>query len=290
MITRRRLAALLALPLAGLAAAACSPLATFNALVPKDGGSRVAARGLAYGLGPRRMVDVYAPTEGRGPFPVMVFAYGGNWASGDRAGYAFVGHAMAAQGFLTFVFDYRLVPEVRYPAFVEDTAAAIRFARDRAAEFGGDPDRIVLSGHSAGAYNVAQAVIDRRYLREAGVPRQAIRGVAGLAGPYDFFPFTSDVAEEAFKGIEDGPATQPVNLVRGGEPAFFLAWGTEDDTVKPPNSEELARQLRRAGVRVETRAYKGVGHAGLVLALARPLRGRAGVLEDLARWARGVAG
>lgn len=290
MIDRRRFALLLSGSVASLAGAGCSPLGAFNAVVPKDGGSRLLADGLAYGPAPRQRLDVYAPTSGTGPLPVMVFCYGGNWASGTRAGYGFVGRALAAAGFVTMIFDYRLVPEVSYPAFVEDTAAAVRFAQERAADFGGDPDRIVLAGHSAGAYNVVQVVLDRGYLRRAGVPRRRIRGVAGLAGPYDFYPFTSEVAEAAFGEPADGPATQPVNLVRGGEPAFFLAWGTADETVKPRNSEELARRLRAAGVPVTTRAYPDVGHAEIVLALAQPLRDDVPVYEDLAAWARRVAG
>ncbi|WP_254606600.1 alpha/beta hydrolase, partial [Sphingomonas bacterium] len=163
------------------ATAACSPLRTFDAVVPKDGGVRLVVRGAAFGPDPRQRLDVYAPKDtpanGRSR-PVIVFFYGGSWSSGTRAGYSFVGRALAARGFVVAIPDYRLVPQVRFPAFLRDNAAAVRWVRGHIAASGGDPDRLVLAGHSAGAYDAAMLALDPRWL---GADRAAVRGWAGLA-------------------------------------------------------------------------------------------------------------
>ena len=272
--------------LLGTLAAACSPLRTFDAIVPKDGGVRVVAKNAAFGADPRQRLDLYAP---RGvaaePLPVIVFLYGGSWNSGAKAGYAFVGRALAARGFVVAIPDYRLVPAVRYPAFLEDNAAVVRWVRANAARYGGDPARIVLAGHSAGAYNAAMLALDPRWL---GADRRFVRGLIGLAGPYDFLPLDGPVVRATFGAADDLPATQPVAHVAADAPPALLATGDADRTVRPRNSDVLAARLAAAAVAVERRRYPGIGHVGLVTAIARPLRGRAPVLDDMAEFARRV--
>lgn len=280
MMTRR----LFAPGLAALAGA-CSPLRTFNAVIPTDPGARLVARGLPYGPDPRQAFDVYAP-RAAGPWPLVVFFYGGSWNSGERGGYGWAGRALAAQGFLVALPDYRLVPQVRYPAFVDDAAAAVAEARRQASRLGGDPDRVFLAGHSAGAYIAAQVVLERSFLIRAGVPEAAIRGVAGLAGPYDFLPFDVASSRAAFGSFGQPERTQPANLARGDAPPFWLATGDADSTVQPRNSETLAERLRAAGGRAEVVVYPGVDHIGIILALARPFRGRAPVLAELTAFLR----
>ena len=276
-------------PLIASAAAGCSPLRAFNTLAPTDGDVRVVARNLAFGPGPRQAMDVYAPAgAGQGPRPVLVFYYGGSWNSGQRQDYAWAGRALAAQGFVTAVPDYRLVPDVRFPAFVEDGAAAVARVRAEAPRLGGDPDRIVLCGHSAGAYIAVMLACDRRFLQRAGVPDAALRGAAGLAGPYDFFPFDAGSAIAAFGQAPDGRQTQPITFADGDEPPLWLATGDRDETVRPRNSVALAERVRAAGGRAEVKVYPGVDHVGIALALSRPFRGRAPVLADLAGFARGA--
>lgn len=262
---------------------ACSPLTAFNGLVPKDGGV-VRTANLAFGEHPRQRLDVYAPKGARG-LPIMVFIYGGSWNSGTKDGYAFVGRALAAQGFVTVIPDYRLTPEVVFPAFLQDNAAAVRWARANAASYGGDPDRIVLAGHSAGAYNAAMLALDPQWL---GPDRQAVRGFAGLAGPYDFLPLQWAVTKATFGQAPDLPATQPVNFGRAGDPPVFLASGAKDGTVYPRNSEALAAKLRAAGVPVEYKLYPNIGHVGIATALARPFRRQAPVLADVSAFAHRV--
>ena len=267
---------------------ACSPLSMFNTLIPKDPPAGPTVEGLAFGQGSRRMLDVYPGAGPKGPKPVIVFVYGGSWDSGRRQDYRWVGRALAAQGFLTIIPDYRLVSEVKFPGFEEDCAAAVRWARDHGGEHGGDPDRIVLMGHSAGAYNVMMLGLDRRFLDNAGVPQSAIRGVIGLSGPYDFYPWDTPVSERAFGAYPDPLQTQPVTFARADAPPLLLLHGSADTTVRPRNVTRLAARMTAAGGRVQTKIYEGVDHKGMVLALAKPLRGRTTVLADAMTFARDV--
>lgn len=276
-------------PALGALAAGCSPLRLFNTLTPSDGGVRTVARDLAFGPGPRQAMDVYAPSRtGSAPRPLVVFFYGGSWNSGERRDYGWAGRALAAQGFVTAVPDYRLVPEGRFPGFVEDGAAAVARLRAEASRLGGDPDRILLCGHSAGAYIALMLACDRRWLQRAGVPVAALRGAAGLAGPYDVFPFDAGSTRAAFGHTPDGRQTQPITFVNGDEPPLWLATGDEDETVRPRNSVALAERVKAAGGRAEVKLYPGVDHIGIALALSRPFRGRAPVLADLTAFIRQV--
>jgi len=249
--------------------AACSPLTALNTLSPRDPAARP-GRDIAYGPLPRQKLDVYTPRRGAQAAPVLVFFYGGSWNSGRRQDYAFAGRALAARGFVTVVPDYRLYPEVRYPEFLRDGAAAIRWARDHAAEYGGDPKRIVLAGHSAGAYNAVMLSLDGEFLSEAGVDPANIKAVAGLSGPYYFLPL-------------DDPST----IAAFGE---YPDHGGADTLVKPSNSEGLGRKLGRAGVAQEVKIYPGLSHADVVLALSRLFRGKAPVLDDMTNFLHVHAG
>jgi acetyl esterase/lipase len=274
--------------LAALAAtmtSACSPLSVFATLTPKDA-ARVEARGARYADGARGGVDVYAPRKSSSaragqPAPVAIFFYGGSWDSGRRQDYGWVGRALAAQGFLALVPDYRLYPEVRYPSFIEDGAQAVRWAVDHVAALGGDPGRIVLVGHSAGAYNAAMLALDPRYLKAAGVGPGVIRGFAGLSGPYAFLPLDGPITRRTFGEASDLEASQPGRYARADAAPVFLATGDKDTTVYPRNTRKLAAALRDKGARVEEHHYPGVDHAGTVLALSRPFRGKSTLFADL---------
>lgn len=264
-----------------------SPLTAFNRFVLKDPGGRLAAHDIAYGEGSRRQLDLYAPRrrDGRTRLPIIAFFYGGNWASGLKQGYGFVGRALAARGYLVAIPDYRLVPEVRFPAFVEDGAAAVEWIVANAAEQGGDPQCIVLMGHSAGAHIAAMLALDPQWLGEA---RRSVRGLIGLAGPYDFLPLAGPVTRAAFGQARDLASTQPVNFAAPGAPPALLLHGGGDRTVLPRNSRELARRLAAAGGDSRLKIYPQLGHISILTALALPFRYRAPVLADATAFARDV--
>jgi acetyl esterase/lipase len=285
---KRALWALLAALFVGAMALMLDPLGTFNALMPKDRASLRVAEGVRYGAGERLKLDVYAPrAASTRPRPVILFIYGGSWNSGRRQSYAFAARALAAQGFVVVVPDYRLVPEVRYPDFLRDCAGALHWTRRHAGAWGGDGERIVVSGHSAGAYNAAMLVLDPGLL---GADKAAVRGFAGLAGPYDFLPLDDDSTIAAFGAWPRPAETQPISHASPGAPPVLLLHGEADTRVKPRNSRRLAERLGAAGGDVRLKLYPGLGHVGILTALAMPLRRQAPVLADIAAFAREVTG
>lgn len=271
----RRCGSALALALAATPLAACSGAAVVNALTPKSGYS--VQRDLAYGPAARQRLDLYLPDGAGADTPLLVFFYGGNWQSGSKDLYGFVGQAFASRGYVTAIPDYRLYPEARYPAFVEDGAMVVAWLRARTST--GGNRNMFLAGHSAGAYIAAMLTLDRRWLEAAGAG--PIAAAAGLAGPYDFLPLNDPVLEEIFGPGPASPASQPVNHVAAGDPPMLLATGTADNTVRPRNSIMLAERLKEAGVEAVLVEYPGLGHIGIVAALAAPLRLLAPVLDDV---------
>lgn len=260
--------------------AACSPVDLLNATVPTDG--YAVSEDHAYGPDPRHRLDVYVPDDLAGPAPVVIFFYGGSWTRGDRGDYLFAAEALVSRGYVAVLPDYRLYPDVAFPGFLDDSAQAVRWVRDSIAEHGGDPQRIFLMGHSAGAYNAAMLALDPDYLGAAGVDRGIVRGVIGLAGPYDFLPLDTRVTRRVFGDAPDLPATQPVSFADADAPPLLLLTGADDSTVRPRNSESLARAVSDEGGVAELRVYPDLGHIGIVLALADGQRGRAPVLDDMA--------
>jgi acetyl esterase/lipase len=260
----------------------CSPLALFDALGPRDDGAKLILHDAAYGEDARQRLDVFAPVGNIANAPVLVFFYGGSWKSGSKEDYAFAAQALAAQGFVTVLPDYRLYPQVRFPDFLDDSARAVAWVHDHIAEYGGDPTKIVLAGHSAGAYNAVMLGLDPRYLRRAGVEPRVIRAVAGLSGPYDFLPFDHPTSIDVFGRAPDPASTQPVNFVGPHAPPTFLATGDADKTVRPRNTQSLAAKLRDARVAVQERIYPGLDHADTLLALSITFRSKAPELSEMA--------
>lgn len=277
---RRLLQAAGGLGLAGLLASACSPIALLNRAAPSD--TYWLTGDVAYGELPRQKLDIYRPARASGPVPVVVFLYGGAWREGSRSDYLFVGEALASRGFVAVLADYRLYPDVLFPAFVKDGAGATAWALRHADGFGGDAGRLFLMGHSAGAHIVMMLATDGRYLGAHGLAPNALSGAIGLAGPYDFLPFRSPLTAEVFGPPAQWPQSQPVNFVSGREPPLLLLTGDDDDVVLPRNTLRFAEKVRNAGGSADVIRYAGEGHRSVIAALASPLRGRYRVLDDIA--------
>ena len=287
MTDSRRLLLIAAAALLGaMALASCSATGTLNALARTD--TYRPTDGVAYGPLPRQKLDIYTPTAipPAAGWPVVVFFYGGNWTDGERGEYKFMGEALAARGILTLVADYRLYPEVTYPAFLEDCAKAMAYGLEHAKALGGDPKRIFVMGHSAGGYNAAMLALDPRWLAPTGHSPKEIDGWIGLAGAYDFFPLEpGQPARPVFHHPDYPQNAQPIELVTHESPKAFLAAPVKDKVVSPERSTiAMSAKLRAAGVPVETHLYEGISHALLAGVFARPLRGLAPALDDLARW------
>ena len=247
-----------------------------NTLSPRPRHIRRLASALPYGPEPKQLLDLYGPAA-PGPHPVMVFFYGGAWTElGDRRDFAYAARALAALGYVVAVPDYRVLPEVAYPTFLDDCALAVHWLIDHVGEHGGDPSRLVLAGHSAGAYNAVMLALDRRY----GL-RGRLETVVGLSGPYDFYPFNEAISQRTFGDVPDPRSTQPINHVTADAPPMFLGHGNRDTLVGRQNAESLSAKLRPVGVPVEVHNYPGLGHAGPVMELGSLIRGRSSLFDDL---------
>ncbi len=254
-------------------------------LFPGDGGVARVGSSLPFGDAGNRL-DIWArPAPAAARRPVLVFFYGGAWVKGSRRDYGFVAKAYAARGYVVVLPDYRKVPRVRFPAFVADGAQAVRWVRDHIARYGGDPARIIVAGHSAGAYIAVMLALDRRYLAAAGAGPGVIRAALGLAGPYDFYPWTSPRAVAALGDAPDPRVTQPISFARADAPPLWLATGTADEEVRPRNAVSLAARQHALGGRATVlREYPGLGHDDVVMALSKPFRSRAPVLDESIRF------
>lgn len=234
---------------------------------------------------PRRALalDVYAPVHAHDA-PVVVFFYGGSWLGGERGWYRFVGDALAAHGVVAVIPDYRKLPDVDLGGFMRDAARALAWVRAHASDYGGDPQRLFVMGHSSGGHIAALLATDPRWLGRVGMQPRDLAGCIGLAGVYAFLPADEDDEEmlDVFgHGPEQWREAAPVAFVQGAEPPMLLLSGDADDEVDPENSRRLAAALEVHGEPVELRIYPDLGHAALLLALAHPQRSRAPVLADI---------
>ncbi|HKU55316.1 MAG TPA: alpha/beta hydrolase [Rhizomicrobium sp.] len=247
-------------------------------LVPRSGYD--VHRGLAYGRDPRQKLDIYVPQGLKAPAPVLLFFYGGAWQAGNRGDYRGFGQAFASAGIVTVVADYRLYPAVKYPAFVADAAAALAWLHAHAAEYSGDSARIFVSGHSAGAYNAVMLASEPAFIQARGGKLDWIRGVIGIAGPYDFLPMEEAAYIDMFHG-RDNPDSMPVNHVNGKRPPMLLVTGDDDGTVYPRNTASMAAKLRAFSSPVREVHYPGTGHVGVILSLVPGFRGTTNLRQDM---------
>jgi len=271
--------------LAGLGAsvATVSPPGLLSILDAAAGGGWGAARpGSAIPFGTHgQTLDVWRPSDNStAKRPVLIFWYGGGWVKGDRRAYAFAARAYAKAGFVVVVPDYRKVPSVRFPAMLQDGAEAVKWVRDHITDYGGDPDRIAIAGHSAGAYTVVMLALDRRWLEAESVDPGIIKAAIGLSGPYNFYPWTSKRAIDALGNAADPTMTQPITFARADAPPMLLVTSTGDTEVKPHNAYDLAKKLKGLGAPVTLIDYPGLSHEDVAMALSKPFRGKGPVLAD----------
>jgi len=265
-----------------LSCVGCTKFQVLNALIPPCGYHRTTD--IPYGDQPRQRLDVYQPTHAKPNAPVVLFFYGGTWQYGKKADYRFVAQSLASKGFLTILPDYRLHPAVNFPAFVEDGARAVRWAHENAPRFGGDPQRLFLMGHSAGAHITTLLALDEHYLKDAGVDSSVIHGAIGLSGPYDFTPGGGSRAVFGMTSAASpvDPNIEPIHFARKGAPPILLIHGQQDAIVAADNAVHLADRLNEVGAHAQLILYPKLGHVTVCLALAGPFRWIAPILNDVA--------
>lgn len=275
-VTKRRMLGFMGLGGLAMALAGCNTLTLFNTFTPKEGNIRRVAKDVVFGSDPRQRYDIYAPRNAKGPLPVLVFFYGGNWAMGSKDDYAWMGHALASMGYVVAIPDYRLVPEVRYPDFVFDGAAAVRHIAAHAGDYGGDGSRLALMGHSAGGYIAAILPLDPQFLGDLPV-----KAVIGVSGPYDFYPFDVPASRNAFGQWPRPAETQPVNHARKLDTRFLLLHSRADDVVYIHNPVNLDKALTAKGTSSTLKLYDGPSHQDMAAAFSIPFRGKGTMFADV---------
>lgn len=277
-----------ALAIACLLIAGCRTSEFFAANAP-DTFARVDRHlDIAYGTDPRQRLDIIEP-RGRGRHPVVIFWYGGSWSEGRKADYRFVGVALAERGIVAVIPDYRLYPEVTFPAFEEDGANAVAWVERHIQAYGGDPHHLVLMGHSAGGHTAAFLAFNHEFLRRFGVDPRDIAGLVGLSGTYVFVP-DSDELRAAFPRPYSVRDWQPIRFVDASSPPTLLLHGLADREVRPEEAIELRDALARADIPVTLELFPHRGHADTVASFTAVARWRTPALREAVRFIRGVTG
>jgi acetyl esterase/lipase len=259
--------------------AGCAPVDILNATIPTR--DLTISRDIPYGDDPRQKLDIYASKGNPPNAPVIVFFYGGTWETGSKADYLFVAQALAAKGAVVVVPDYRLYPQVTFPAFLDDGAAAAAWTFRNIANYGGDAQAVFLAGHSAGAYIAIMLALDPEYLKADGVAASRLAGAIGISGPYDFLPIVRKDVKAIFEVVPDLAVTQPIHYARADAPPLLLLHGDADTTVGPYNTHNLADRIRALGGQVETDFYPGADHVDAIIAVTSLFKDRAPVLSDI---------
>jgi acetyl esterase/lipase len=237
-------------------------------------------------------LNLYLPTSGTGPFPVVINIHGGGFKFGDKGMLSeATGKALLNAGYAVASIDYRLSGEAQFPAAVQDAKAAVRFLRANAGEYNLNPDKIAVFGQSAGG-NIASMVgvtgnisdYDDASLGNEGVS-SAVQAVINQYGPTDFLQMDDQAKaqgcsasdqkhndagsfESAYIGAEiqtlpdQVEKSNPITYISTDTPPFLIQKGDQDCTVPVENTKMLADALGAANLDVTYTSLAGAGHGG----------------------------
>lgn len=254
---------------------ACSPTSILNTF--SGAASMRTAQDVPYAQQQRQKLDRYSANQSKCR---IMFVYGGNWREGSKDDYGFVGAQLAKRGYDVSIPDYRLYPQVSFPGFVEDIAAALAFELGHADS---EKQKIVMMGHSAGALIAALISLDPKFLKAHGEDIGRISALISLAGPHDFFLPTDNPKWTAVFGDDkdDQKNALPVNHVSAVAPPSLILHGADDDIVTPKSARSMHSALEAADVPSTLKIYPKVGHKRLVAAIGSPLHFLAPTLDDI---------
>jgi len=236
-------------------------------LTPRDTNLRVLFD-LPYGDDARQRLDLYLPCARA--FPVAVFVHGGSWSFGDKALYGHLGMFLARHGVGAALVNYRLSPRVRHPEHARDVAAAVAWTRRHVRAHGGDPHRMYLMGHSAGAHLAALLATDPAHLRPWGLAPAHLRGVVALSGIYRIH-FNVHVygLGHVFRG-SDKRSASPLCHVRPGGPPFLILYAERETWTLAGQARQLHRRLRASHCRSELLEVAGADHRSIIHSIVDP--------------------
>lgn len=240
---------------------------------------------VAYYTGPdadpvRHRLDLFTPRRpgvaGPPAAPVLLYFHGGVWQRGDKGDYHNIGEALAARGVLAAIVNYRLTPPARHPEHVQDAARAVAWAIRHAAAYGGRPDRVFLSGHSAGGHLVTLLAFDPQYLHVEGAEPECLAGVIAFSGVFDLRRPIDDTPEGGFGRHIYPPFGRDPKVLDGASPIHHLhatrvpllvVLAGEDYRDMQAQSKAFVDALRQRSIPVEFETVQGRGHFQLVQAI-----------------------
>ena len=265
-----------------LAIVLVKPLWLMNYLAPRRHSKRIVD--LPYSWDERHTLDLYVPNDLDEDKPILVFVHGGSWDTGHKNDYLFAGYSLSEMGYITAIPNYRLYPQVQFPHFIEDVAAAIASLPIQISQLGIQVNGslpIVLIGHSAGAHTAAMLTSRPEYLINAHADIE-LKALVGLAGPYDL-PLDDELVVGKFDGVNlkdvseqqidlghthNGHDANPINLAHKNMPPTLLIHGEKDITVGHYHSERFNNRLEHLNVDSRYIPYKATNHRHLVGALS----------------------
>lgn len=224
---------------------------------------------------PKEKLDVYYP-EGVSNAPVLFFIHGGAWKKGDKSRYQHIGRYFAKNGIVTVTVSYRLSPEFKHPAHIDDVASAFAWTHKNIGKYGGDPDRIFVSGHSAGGHLAALLALDEKYLKKYGLSSKNIRGTIPISGIYYIGKLNlpggklaknasiekvNEMFNDAFgKDDTKWEEASPIKYVHKDTPPMLILYGDKEPLYLRIQGDSLIKALNRAGAPAKLEVLKGETH------------------------------
>lgn len=249
-------------------------------------------RNVAFHPDKQPRLDVYSPPSGKG-YPVLFFVHGGSWKDFHKELFSPVAMKLLPEGMVVVIPDYTLHPDAGYEQMADEVAAALSWTLERIEGYGGDPSRVIVAGHSAGAHLAALAVMDPRFLAAYGHSAAEIRSLVGMSGVYDVqaeYDYWMDqgsypeVIVEVMGGEENFVQASPIEYVGPDLPPVLLIHGERDETVPLSIATAFHDALQSAGANSELEIYAGLGHADYLFAALAQERAR--LVADIVAFVR----
>lgn len=238
------------------------------------------SKDISYGPHEQNKLDLYLPKTQK-ISATIVFFYGGCWgqcSALEKHHYLFVAEALTQQGYAVVIPDYRKYPDVKFKEIMEDAENAVLWTGQNSQKYAIENKSLFIMGHSAGAQIGAMLVADEGCLEESLLH---VGGFIGLAGPYDFYPFSDDYMYQLFSSENDYFNSQPINYINGNEPPFLLIHGKNDKKVSPKNAINISAKLSKFQVDHELIMPEKKSHIGVLINMAKPFRKNALVLSAI---------
>lgn len=233
---------------------------------------------LVYKASDHQKLNIFQPKKTTELAPVLVFIHGGNWNSGSKDTYSFFGKGMAKKGVVAVTIDYRLAPQTKYDGMALDAATAVEWVKNNIKNYGGDPNKIYVSGHSAGGHLAALISTDTTYYNKLGTTDPAKGTILIDAFGLDMFAYMEKKQFEYDTNYlptfttnpENWKAGSPINYLHAGMPPTLLFVGTKTYKSIIIDSYNYWDQLRKYQPDVQMIQVKGKRHAGMILRFANP--------------------